>query len=74
MTQQSEISRKGPWIEWNGSEWDRSPVADGRHIEVRFRNGCETDLEAPEMLRWDHLPEQADCDIIAYRIVQGDQA
>lgn len=56
----------GEWIEWNGGE---CPVADHRRIEARLCDGTIEKLNA-DSFDWEHLPDDAQSDIIAYRIVE----
>lgn len=54
------------WIEWNGGE---CPVAAGKLVDVKFRNGVIVAHELAENWDWEHGIVQDDGDIIAYRVV-----
>ena len=55
------------WIPWSGGE---CPLEYGVIHHARFRDGCESalDADAPGWLGWKH--RGADFDIIAYRVVK----
>lgn len=53
------------WIEWEGGE---CPVKSGVRVEVRLRDGTIERLDA-DSLDFEHLPDDAETDIVAYRVV-----
>jgi hypothetical protein len=55
------------WVEWGGGRTYDSPVKCIL-IDVRFKDGMESQSLAAEYLCWDHI--QHPSDIIAYRIIQ----
>lgn len=56
-----------PWIEWPGTGGNPAP---GQHVELRFRDGVESDAAYPaDAIGWQHIGERDD--IIAYRVVEG---
>lgn len=52
------------WIEWGGGE---NP-AEGKLVQVEYRDGFVNDEQPSGSYRWYHEPNN--CDIIAYRVVK----
>lgn len=58
------------WIEWNGGE---CPVPPETTVEVRFRGGRTSNMDAPGAdWRWSHHGEGSD--IVAYRVREKTEA
>ncbi|NKI68894.1 hypothetical protein GN109_05630 [Collimonas pratensis] len=56
------------WIQWPGGE---CPVADDVLVEVMLNDGCVDGPLPAKSLRWNHLNDGNDSDIIAYKISGG---
>ena len=53
------------WIEWAGG---KCPVEGHRRVEARLRDGTIERLDA-DSLDFEHLPDDAEADIVAYRVL-----
>ena len=66
VLEQQEKDNYG-WIKWGGGE---NP-AEGKLVQVEFRDGFIDDAQYSGNYRWYHEPNN--CDIIAYRVVQQER-
>lgn len=53
------------WIEWAGGE---CPVEGRRRVEARLRDGATEEMDA-NSFDWEHLQDDAENDIVAYRVL-----
>ena len=59
------------WFEWKGGE---CPVPDDVKFAIRLRNGSGDVWDGAFDLDWVHRAEDANQDIIAYRIIKESEA
>ncbi|MCG7388780.1 hypothetical protein [Pantoea sp. ACRSB] len=64
---EQQVKDNDGWIEWAGGE---NP-AEGKLVQVEFRDGFVDDEQPSGGYRWYHEPNN--CDIIAYRVVQQER-
>lgn len=55
---------EGEWIDWRGG---KQPIADGREVAIKFRDGTVMAETLSDCWVWSHGGD--DDDIIAYRII-----
>jgi len=63
MITNNSVQRKGEWIEWGGG---KQPIAIGKKVDVRYRDGVELyGMQMGALFQ----PNGSHMDIIAYRII-----
>lgn len=55
---------EGDWVEWDGG---KQPIADGREVAIKFRDGTVMTETLSDCWVWSHGGDEED--IIAYRII-----